>query len=92
MNMYCVYCVYIQTKCELSSYRKARPLFDQRGNVCGSYMNTFIYWPIWPYDLKKYSFKLQRNYGGLVHVNYEIVLATAMFDDVWMSSGHCRLF
>ena len=38
LTMYCVYCVYIQTKCKLSSNRKAQPLFDQRGNVCGLYL------------------------------------------------------
>ena len=87
-----MYCVNIQTKCELSSNRKAQPLFDQRGNVCGSYLFIGPSGHIWPSDWKRYSFKLQRNYGGLVHVNYAIVLATAMFDDVWMSNGQCRLF
>ena len=56
--MYCVYCVYIQTKCELSSYRKAQPLFDQRGNVCGSYLFIGPSGHIWPSDWKRYSFKI----------------------------------
>ena len=58
LNMYCVYCVYIQTKCELSSNRKAQPLVDQRGNVCGSYLVIGPSGHIWPSDWKRYSFKI----------------------------------